>query len=102
EKVNQLKAEYQLIEAQLRNRAEAAAPPQAQPLTLAEIQQRVLDHDTLLLEYSLGAERSFLFVVSKDAMHVCELPPRESIEAAVGRLCTRLKGEGTPEEYWAA
>lgn len=36
-----------------------------QPLTLAEIQQQVLDPDTVLLQYALGEEQSYLFVVTK-------------------------------------
>ncbi|MFN9913827.1 MAG: hypothetical protein ACK53L_14640, partial [Pirellulaceae bacterium] len=37
-----------------------------QPLTLAQVQQQLLDPDTLLLQYALGKERSHLFVVSHD------------------------------------
>jgi CHAT domain-containing protein len=59
-----------------------AALTQPQPLTLAEIQQQVLDADTLLLEYSLGEERSYLWAVSQEAIASFELPKRAEVEAA--------------------
>ncbi|MGK7925790.1 MAG: tetratricopeptide repeat protein [Spirulina sp.] len=52
-----------------------------QPLTLQEIQQRVLDRETLLLEYSLGTERSYLWAVSQNAIASYELPPEAEIAA---------------------
>jgi hypothetical protein len=61
--------EYHEVEASIR----AVSPRYAalirpQPLTLTEIQRQVLDKDSLLLEYSLGEEASFLFVVSQDSI----------------------------------
>jgi CHAT domain-containing protein len=55
-------------------------------LTLAEIQQPVLDPDTLLLEYSLGDDASYLFVVSQTSITWRQLPKRAEIEAAARRL----------------
>ncbi len=53
--------------------------------TLEEIQQRVIsDDDTLLLEYSLGAERSFVWAVTRDAIVSYELPPQSKIAEAAG------------------
>ncbi|MGI2907816.1 CHAT domain-containing protein [Tolypothrix sp. VBCCA 56010] len=51
-------------------------------LTLPQIQQQVLDDNTLLLEYSLGEERSFLWAVSKTGITTYELPKRADIQAA--------------------
>ncbi len=59
-----------------------AALTQPQPLTLAEIQRQALDADTLLLEYSLGKERSYLWAVTPTTINSYELPKREVIEAA--------------------
>ena len=53
-----------------------------EPLTLKQIQQQVLDEDTLLLEYALGEERSYLWAVTKDTITSYELPPAAEIEAA--------------------
>jgi CHAT domain-containing protein/Tfp pilus assembly protein PilF len=48
--------------------------------------QELVGADTLLLEYSLGDERSYLWAVSADEVTVYELPPRRRVEAACRRL----------------
>jgi CHAT domain-containing protein/Tfp pilus assembly protein PilF len=59
-----------------------AALTQARPLTLAEIRSRVLDPGTQLLQYALGEERSYAWVVSQDRLESVRLAPRAEIEAA--------------------
>jgi CHAT domain-containing protein/Flp pilus assembly protein TadD len=59
-----------------------AALQYPQPLKLPQIQQQ-LDKDTLLLEYSLGKDRSYLWAVTPNSIDTYELPPREEIEKAV-------------------
>ena len=56
------------------------------PLGLEEIQEKILDRDTLLLEYSLGEERSFVWAVTPDAIKSFELPKRAVIEPAARRV----------------
>jgi CHAT domain-containing protein/Flp pilus assembly protein TadD len=51
-----------------------------QPLTLQQIQEKVLDDDTLLLEYSLGQERSYLWAVTKNSITSYILPKQSEIE----------------------
>ena len=78
--------EYQEVEAQIRaNSPHYAALTQPQPLSLKEI-QRLLDKDTLMLEYSLGEERSYLWVASESAVSSYELPKRADIEALARRV----------------
>jgi CHAT domain-containing protein len=75
--------EYEELRAQIRARSpKYAALTQPQPLNLSEIQQQVLDPDTLLLEYSLGENASYLFVVSQTSLTSHQLPKRTEIEAA--------------------
>ncbi len=58
-----------------------------QPLKLAQIQQQ-LDKDTLLLQYSLGEERSFLWVVSPNSLDTYELPKKSEIDkSAINLFC---------------
>ncbi|BAY66449.1 TPR domain protein [Calothrix brevissima NIES-22] len=58
-----------------------------QPLNLSQIQQQ-LDKDTLLLQYSLGDERSFLWVVSPNSLDTYELPKKQEIEkSAINLFC---------------
>ncbi len=74
---------YQEVRGKIRTRSPRyAALTQPQPLTLKEIQQQVLDEGTLLLEYSLGEERSYLWAVTKTGITSYELPPCADIEKA--------------------
>jgi CHAT domain-containing protein/tetratricopeptide (TPR) repeat protein len=71
---------------ELRTKIRIASPNYAAlkfpiPLTFPEIQQKVLDNDTLLLTYSLGTDRSYLWLVSKTEIQSYELPKRSIIEA---------------------
>ncbi|WP_375339704.1 tetratricopeptide repeat protein [Okeania sp. SIO2G4] len=50
------------------------------PLTASEIQQQVIDKDTILLQYSLGEDRSYLWLVTPTEISSYELPPRTEIE----------------------
>jgi CHAT domain-containing protein/tetratricopeptide (TPR) repeat protein len=78
--------EHDLVEAQMRAaRPRSAAFQQAQPLTLAEIQQQVLDDRTILLEYHFGAERSHLWAVSRESVKVYDLPKASEIETIARR-----------------
>ncbi|HEY6370806.1 MAG TPA: hypothetical protein VIX37_09520, partial [Candidatus Sulfotelmatobacter sp.] len=44
-------------------------------------QHQVLDRDTLLLEYALGEDRSYLWAVTRESLDGFELPKRSTIEA---------------------
>src|SRR6266498_4187080 len=80
-------SEYEEIQTQIRARSPRyAALTQPQPLGLTEIQQQVLDPDTLLLEYSRGDNASYLFVVSQTSITGHPLPKRAEIEAAARRV----------------
>jgi CHAT domain-containing protein/Tfp pilus assembly protein PilF len=81
QQISDVTSEYQNVEARLRSNSPSYAAL-TQPHTLAsnEIQQELLDPGTLLLEYSLGEERSHLFVVSLHSLKVFDLPKRVVIE----------------------
>jgi CHAT domain-containing protein len=82
-----LTTEYDALKGQIRARSPRyAALTQPQPLSLAEIQEQVLDPDTMLLEYSLGDNASHLFVVSQTSITSHQLPKRTEIEAATRRV----------------
>lgn len=51
-------------------------------MTLAQIQQQVLDKDTVLLQYSLGEKQSYLWAVTATGIQAYTLPPKSKIEAA--------------------
>lgn len=82
-----LLAEYQEVETEIRATSPRyAALTQPVPLSLSEIQKQVMDSDTLLLEYALGEEKSYLWAVSTSSIQSYELPSRKTIEAATRRL----------------
>jgi CHAT domain-containing protein len=91
--INSLTIEY----AEIRDQIKATSPryaalTQPQPLTLLEVQQRVLDDDSLLLEYALGDERSYVWAVTRKDVFSFELPPRAEIETAARGVYELLVG----------
>jgi len=77
-----LRTDYQQLETQIRvTSPRYASLTQPQPLSAKQI-QRLLDKDTLLLEYALGEERSYLWAVSQSAIKSYELPERAEVETA--------------------
>jgi CHAT domain-containing protein/tetratricopeptide (TPR) repeat protein len=85
--IDSITAEYEEVEAQIRARSPRyAALTQPQPLSLSEIQEQILDPETLLLEYSLGDNASYLFVVSSTSITSHQLPKRAQIETATRRV----------------
>ncbi len=77
-----------------------AALTQPQPLSAASIQHEVVDADTLLLEYALGQERSFLWAVSPDTITAYELPGRRVIEQTAVHMSELItaRNRSVPDE----
>jgi CHAT domain-containing protein/Tfp pilus assembly protein PilF len=85
--VGTLTTEYEQVQAEIRSSSPRyAALTQPTPLCLKEIQDKALDPDTLLLEYSLGAEKSYLWAVTQTSIETFELPGRAEVEAAARRV----------------
>lgn len=75
-----LAAAYKELQGEIRvKNPRYAALTQPAPAGLAEI-QKMLDPDTLLLEYSLGQENSYLWVISRDSLKSYRLPKAADIE----------------------
>ncbi|MBE9145054.1 CHAT domain-containing protein [Planktothrix mougeotii] len=64
------------------NNPHYAALTQPQPLNLSEI-QKLLDENTVLLEYSLGKDRSYLWVVTSNTIQSYDLPGEDAIKISV-------------------
>jgi len=91
EEVQTLIKDLQQVETEIRQTSpHYAALMQPLPLTLKEIQTQVLDQDTVLLEYSLGEERSYLWVVTSSSITSFELAKRDEIETAAGHFYNLL------------
>ena len=77
--IRALEDEYQQVQVAIRNASPAYAElTQPQPLDLKGIQQQ-LDPNTVLLEYSLGETRSYLWAVSQNSLKSYELPKGEEV-----------------------
>jgi len=86
-----LLTQYQEIQTQIRTTSPRyAALTQPQPLTLAQIQQQILDENTLLLQYSLGKDRSYLWAVTKTSITSYELPKAADIETTAKNFRTAV------------
>jgi tetratricopeptide (TPR) repeat protein len=95
--IESLTAERQRVEDQIRAASPRyAALTQPTPLTLAGI-QRQLGADTLLLEYALGEERSFLWAVTPNSLVSFALPKRAEIEEAANQLYELLTARAQPK-----
>jgi len=102
--LNALEGEYQQVQAAIRKSSpQYSALIQPQPLGLKEIQQQ-LDRDTLLLEYSLGETRSYLWAVTPDSLKAFELPKGADIEKVARATAESLSARSvvqsleTPEQ----
>lgn len=91
--LEKLQVAFDQIENQIRTESPRyAALTGGQPLTVAEIQQKVLDDQTVLLEYSLGTEASYLWAVTSTGLSLYKLPARP----AVDKLATDLRAALIP------
>ena len=90
EEVRELTLEDEELRAQIRQKSPRYADlTQPKPLGFGDV-RRLLDEDTLLLEYSLGDERSYLWVVTKSELRSYELPARARIEELTHSLYDSL------------
>jgi len=80
--IRTLLTELDEIRTQIRiNSPRYAALIQPQPLNTKDIHEQVLDAETILLNYALGKNRSFLWAVTPDTVFSYELPVRKEIDA---------------------
>jgi CHAT domain-containing protein/tetratricopeptide (TPR) repeat protein len=101
-KPSELEAELEKLQTDfddIENQIRTASPRYAsltggKPLSLAEVQDRVLDEQTVLLEYSLGTDASYLWAVTKTSATIYKLPARPVIET----LATDLRAQLIPSK----
>jgi len=103
--IDALTTDYEQVQAQIRHTSPRyAALTEPAPLTLKQIQTEVLDDETLLLEYAVGEEKSFLWAVTPSSIKSFELPKRSEIESVARRVYEILTArnqaaaEETPEQ----
>jgi len=91
QEINSLATEY----AAVRDQIKATSPRYAaltlpQPLKVSEVQKRLLDEDSVLLEYALGDDRSYVWVVTHKGLSAYELPSRKEIEDSARSLYSKI------------
>jgi CHAT domain-containing protein/Tfp pilus assembly protein PilF len=85
--MERLLTQYEEVQSEIRaSSPRYASLMQPQPLSSNAIQQQVLDEETLLLEYALGDEKSYVWAVTTSSIHSFELPRRNTIETATRRV----------------
>jgi CHAT domain-containing protein/tetratricopeptide (TPR) repeat protein len=72
-----------------------AALKYPEPITLKEIQQKVLDRDTVMLQYSIGKERSYLWLVTPTAVQSYSLPGEKDLEEIAKPFHSTLTNSGS-------
>jgi CHAT domain-containing protein len=99
-RIERLEDEHDLLRARMRLEGRASGEgDRARAVTLEEA-QGALHEDAALLQYFLGEERTFLWVVTKREAAMVELAPPERIEGAVEFFRKALAGR-EPEEVWS-
>jgi CHAT domain-containing protein/uncharacterized protein HemY len=93
--ISQLENDYERAQVAIRKaNPHYAALTKPQPLKLKEIQAQ-LDAGTLLLEYSLGEERSYLWAITRDSFASYELPKGALIEKSARQVHELLSARST-------
>lgn len=89
--ISALEDEHQQVQAAIRQTSpQYAALTQPQPLGLKEIQQQ-LDQNTILLEYALGEERSYVWAVTQSSLKSYVLPKRAEIQQSAEQVYGSLR-----------
>jgi CHAT domain-containing protein/tetratricopeptide (TPR) repeat protein len=98
--LRQLINEYSEVEAQIRARSPRYAELTKPNLPdTKEIQTKLLNDQTVLLEYLLGEEKSYVWLVSNKSVQVYEILNRAELETATTKLYELLTARQTiPEE----
>jgi CHAT domain-containing protein len=85
--IDELAVESANLEAQIRTSSpQYAALTSPAPLTLQDAQSKLLDENTILLEYYLGEKRSLLWAVGPGNVWLFSLAPAQEIEPRVTAL----------------
>ena len=88
-----LQTEFDQIENQIRTSSPRyASLTTTEPISLADIQQKVLDDNTALLEYALGDDASYLFAATRTGISVFKLPAKSQFT----ELATAFRDQMVP------
>jgi CHAT domain-containing protein/Flp pilus assembly protein TadD len=102
-----LKSEYQMVQAEISEKdPRYAYLTQPARFRVTDIQRELVDENTVLLEFSLGDEKSYLWAVTGTNVKSFELPRREIIENSIKQvyalLTARESVSGETREQYSA
>jgi CHAT domain-containing protein/tetratricopeptide (TPR) repeat protein len=85
--IHELSVQLNSVQSEIRTQSPGyALLTQPQMLQFKDIQSEVPDENTLLLEFSLGEDRSYLWLVTRSTVSAYELPNQVTIEKACRRV----------------
>ncbi len=91
QELDQLQTAFNEVENQIRVASPRyAALTSGQSLSLVDVQQKILDDQTVLLEYSLGPEASYLWAADSKSLTLHKLAPRPALDKLVTDLRAQL------------
>lgn len=98
--LRKLTTDYDEVRARIKAKSPRyASLTQPQVVTVSDVQRQLLDADTMVLEYLLSDERSYVWAITRDDAAVFELPGRRFIEPAARAFYELLtKNQPVPGE----
>jgi CHAT domain-containing protein/tetratricopeptide (TPR) repeat protein len=85
--IEELLRQREMLDAQIRaSHPQYAALKMPTPLSPSDIQRQLLDDETILLEYLLGVNDSYLWLVTTDSISSYRLPQTQKINQAARRV----------------
>jgi CHAT domain-containing protein/Tfp pilus assembly protein PilF len=100
QELNSLLVRYNEIREQLYLRSpHSMALTRPKLLDVANVQGELLDQDSMLLEYALGKQKSYVFAVTSSSIRVFELPKDVVIEKLAFRFYKLLTSTKSGSEY---
>lgn len=92
--VEELTTELERVQSIIRQQSPAyAALTQSQPISTESVQRQLLTPETVLLEFTLGTNQSYLWLVDQTQVSGYTLPGRSIIENAVSEFVSRISGK---------
>jgi len=96
QEIRVLTTSYQEVQARIREQSPRYATlVRPQPLSVADIQSKLLDDKTVLLEFALGEGRSHLWAVTNSSVEYHELPDRATLEKTAREVYDLLTARQT-------
>lgn len=100
--IESLQLELEQLESRIRRKNAEVSATHPPPATLREVQQRLLEPDTVLLEFLLGEEKGYAWAVTSTESRMYSIPAaaeiQERVVALYGQL-SRIGSENYESEY---